>query len=185
MADETVHEVHVSLRRERPPIRHAHLHMTGTDVTFGVPGWQGEHSSFGERLTLGSGIVFGLIQLAALVFAITAIFFVSTTTLSIVIDAMTIVGMSIKAVGIKSIVTTMITPTTAALAPARNACSHRLSFTFSMYGAPASMNTKDGRKTKKVAMIAPGNPPARKPVKVVNNINGPGVATLKATPSSN
>src|SRR3954462_15066257 len=38
------------------------------------PGWQGEHSSFGERLTLGSGIVFGLIQLAALVFAITAIF---------------------------------------------------------------------------------------------------------------
>jgi uncharacterized OsmC-like protein len=46
MADETVHEVHVSLRRERPPIRHAHLQMTGTDVTFGVPGWQGEHYGF-------------------------------------------------------------------------------------------------------------------------------------------
>lgn len=46
MADETVHEVHVSLARERPPIRHAHLHMTGTDVTFGVPGWQGDHYGF-------------------------------------------------------------------------------------------------------------------------------------------
>lgn len=46
MADETVHEVRVSLARERPPIRHAHLHMTGTDVTFGVPGWQGEHYGF-------------------------------------------------------------------------------------------------------------------------------------------
>jgi uncharacterized OsmC-like protein len=46
MPDETVHEVRVSLRRERPPIRHAHLQMTGTDVTFGVPGWQGEHYGF-------------------------------------------------------------------------------------------------------------------------------------------
>jgi uncharacterized OsmC-like protein len=46
MPDETVHEVRVSLARERPPIRHAHLHMTGTDVTFGVPGWQGEHYGF-------------------------------------------------------------------------------------------------------------------------------------------
>ena len=46
MADETVHEVRVSLRREAPPIRHARLEMTGTDVTFGVPGWQGEHYGF-------------------------------------------------------------------------------------------------------------------------------------------
>jgi organic hydroperoxide reductase OsmC/OhrA len=46
MADETVHEVRVSLRRETPPIRKAHLEMTGTDVTFGVPGWQGEHYGF-------------------------------------------------------------------------------------------------------------------------------------------
>lgn len=46
MADDTVHEVRVTLRRERPPIRHAHLEMTGTDVTFGVPGWQGEHYGF-------------------------------------------------------------------------------------------------------------------------------------------
>ncbi|MGE0028694.1 MAG: OsmC family protein [Thermoleophilia bacterium] len=46
MPEETVHEVHVSLARERPPIRHAHLHMTGTDVTFGVPGWQGDHYGF-------------------------------------------------------------------------------------------------------------------------------------------
>ncbi len=46
MADETVHEVRVSLARKAPPIRHAHLHQTGTDVTFGVPGWQGEHYGF-------------------------------------------------------------------------------------------------------------------------------------------
>ena len=43
MAEETVHEVRVSLARRKPPIRHAHLQMTGTDVTFGTPGWQGEH----------------------------------------------------------------------------------------------------------------------------------------------
>ena len=46
MPEETVHEVRVSLARERPPIRRAHLHMTGTDVTFGVPGWQGDHYGF-------------------------------------------------------------------------------------------------------------------------------------------
>ena len=46
MADETVHEVRVRLSREQPPIRRAHLEMTGTDVTFGVPGWQGEHYGF-------------------------------------------------------------------------------------------------------------------------------------------
>ena len=46
MTDETVHEVRVRLDRERPPIRRAHLEMTGTDVTFGVPGWQGEHYGF-------------------------------------------------------------------------------------------------------------------------------------------
>jgi organic hydroperoxide reductase OsmC/OhrA len=43
MADGSVHEIRVSLRREAPPIRHARLEVTGTDVTFGVPGWQGEH----------------------------------------------------------------------------------------------------------------------------------------------
>lgn len=46
MADETVHEVRVALTRERAPIRKAHLEITGTDVTFGVPGWQGEHYGF-------------------------------------------------------------------------------------------------------------------------------------------
>lgn len=46
MAEENVHEVRVSLTRERPPIRKARLHITGTDVTFGTPGWQGEHYGF-------------------------------------------------------------------------------------------------------------------------------------------
>jgi uncharacterized OsmC-like protein len=46
VADETVHEVRTRLTREQPPIRRAHLEMTGTDVTFGVPGWQGEHYGF-------------------------------------------------------------------------------------------------------------------------------------------
>jgi uncharacterized OsmC-like protein len=46
MAEEKVHEVRVSLERKAPPIRHAHLEMTGTDVTFGVPGWQGEHYGY-------------------------------------------------------------------------------------------------------------------------------------------
>jgi len=46
MSEETVHEVRTRLTRDRPPIRRAHLEMTGTDVTFGVPGWQGEHYGF-------------------------------------------------------------------------------------------------------------------------------------------
>ena len=46
MADETVHEVRVTLTRERPPIRKAVLEMTGEEVTFGTPGWQGEHYGF-------------------------------------------------------------------------------------------------------------------------------------------
>lgn len=46
MADETVHPVEVHLTRERPPVRKAHLEMTGEEVTFGVPGWQGEHYGF-------------------------------------------------------------------------------------------------------------------------------------------
>ena len=46
MADEIVHHVHASLTRENPPIRKAVLHMTGTPVTFGTPGWQGEHYGF-------------------------------------------------------------------------------------------------------------------------------------------
>jgi organic hydroperoxide reductase OsmC/OhrA len=41
-----VHEVHVHLTRERPPIRRAELKMTGDEVVFGVPGWQGEHYGF-------------------------------------------------------------------------------------------------------------------------------------------
>ena len=46
MANETTNEVRVSLRRERPPIRTAVLEMTGDEVTFGTPGWQGEHYGF-------------------------------------------------------------------------------------------------------------------------------------------
>lgn len=46
MSDETVHLVEVHLRRERPPIRHARLAITGEEVTFGTPGWQGEHYGF-------------------------------------------------------------------------------------------------------------------------------------------
>jgi hypothetical protein len=46
MPEETVHEVHVHLTRERAPIRKATLAMTGDEVTFGVPGWQGEHYGF-------------------------------------------------------------------------------------------------------------------------------------------
>lgn len=46
MADEKIHEVRVHLTREQAPIRTARLEMTGTDVTFGVPGWQGEHYGF-------------------------------------------------------------------------------------------------------------------------------------------
>ena len=46
MADETVHQVEVHLTRERPPIRKATLASTGEEVTFGVPGWQGDHYGF-------------------------------------------------------------------------------------------------------------------------------------------
>ena len=46
MVDDQVHEVRVHLTREQAPIRKARLEMTGTDVTFGVPGWQGEHYGF-------------------------------------------------------------------------------------------------------------------------------------------
>lgn len=46
MSDESVHLVEVHLKRERPPIRTAHLAITGEDVTFGTPGWQGEHYGF-------------------------------------------------------------------------------------------------------------------------------------------
>jgi uncharacterized OsmC-like protein len=46
VADETVHHVNVRLFREQPPIRRAHLSMTGDEVVFGVPGWQGEHYGF-------------------------------------------------------------------------------------------------------------------------------------------
>ena len=43
MGDDKVNHVRVHLTREQAPIRKARLEMTGTDVTFGVPGWQGEH----------------------------------------------------------------------------------------------------------------------------------------------
>jgi len=46
MAEETVHEVRVHLTREKPPIRKATLGMCGEEVTFGTPGWQGEHYGF-------------------------------------------------------------------------------------------------------------------------------------------
>ena len=46
MSDETVHKVHVHLTRENPPVRQAHLLCTGEVVTFGTPGWQGEHYGF-------------------------------------------------------------------------------------------------------------------------------------------
>ena len=46
MSDETVHKVHVRLTRENPPVRQAHLLCTGEVVTFGTPGWQGEHYGF-------------------------------------------------------------------------------------------------------------------------------------------
>jgi organic hydroperoxide reductase OsmC/OhrA len=46
VAPDTVHHVHVQLFREQPPIRRAHLSITGDDVTFGVPDWQGEHYGF-------------------------------------------------------------------------------------------------------------------------------------------
>jgi len=46
MADEEIHHVRVSLTRERPPIRRAHLEITGEEVVFGTPGWQGEHYGF-------------------------------------------------------------------------------------------------------------------------------------------
>ena len=46
MADETTHDVRVHLTRERPPVRKAVLEMTGDEVTFGTPGWQGEHYGF-------------------------------------------------------------------------------------------------------------------------------------------
>jgi organic hydroperoxide reductase OsmC/OhrA len=46
MNDEAVHLVSVQLTRERPPIRRARLGMTGDEIVFGVPGWQGEHYGF-------------------------------------------------------------------------------------------------------------------------------------------
>lgn len=46
MAEQTTHEVRVHLTREKAPIRKARLEMTGDEVTFGVPGWQGEHYGF-------------------------------------------------------------------------------------------------------------------------------------------
>jgi organic hydroperoxide reductase OsmC/OhrA len=46
MAEENVHHVDVHLTRERPPVRRARLEITGEEVVFGTPGWQGEHYGF-------------------------------------------------------------------------------------------------------------------------------------------
>jgi organic hydroperoxide reductase OsmC/OhrA len=46
MAEETVHFVDVSLTRKRPPVRRARLEITGEEVVFGTPGWQGLHYGF-------------------------------------------------------------------------------------------------------------------------------------------
>jgi uncharacterized OsmC-like protein len=46
MPDETTHKVLVHLTRRNPPIREATLACTGESITFGVPGWQGEHYGF-------------------------------------------------------------------------------------------------------------------------------------------
>jgi organic hydroperoxide reductase OsmC/OhrA len=43
---ETVHEVRAHLTREKAPIRKATLAATGLEITFGTPGWQGEHYGF-------------------------------------------------------------------------------------------------------------------------------------------
>ena len=42
----TIHHINVHLTRENPPIRRATLEMTGEEVLFGTPGWQGEHYGF-------------------------------------------------------------------------------------------------------------------------------------------
>jgi organic hydroperoxide reductase OsmC/OhrA len=46
MSTETVHHVHAQLFREAPPVRRARLAITGEEVVFGVPKWQGEHYGF-------------------------------------------------------------------------------------------------------------------------------------------
>ncbi len=46
MSDQRVNLVEVHLTRDNPPIRKALMHTTGEEVTFGVPGWQGEHYGF-------------------------------------------------------------------------------------------------------------------------------------------
>lgn len=46
MPEETVHLVEVHLTRQHPPIRRARLAITGEEVTFGTPGWQGVHYGF-------------------------------------------------------------------------------------------------------------------------------------------
>ena len=38
-----------SISRENPPVRQAHLLCTGEVVTFGTPGWQGEHYGFARH----------------------------------------------------------------------------------------------------------------------------------------
>jgi uncharacterized OsmC-like protein len=47
MGEDTVHPIRVKLRREKPPIRVARLEWADNrEVTFGVPGWQGDHYGF-------------------------------------------------------------------------------------------------------------------------------------------
>ena len=42
----TTHLIRVHLERREPPRRTAHLEITGTDIAFGTPGWQGAHYGF-------------------------------------------------------------------------------------------------------------------------------------------
>lgn len=46
MSEPSVHHVDVHLTRERPPVRQATMAITGETVTFGTPGWQGQHYGF-------------------------------------------------------------------------------------------------------------------------------------------
>ena len=46
MSEQSVNLVEVHLTRDQAPIRKAQMRTTGEEVTFGVPGWQGEHYGF-------------------------------------------------------------------------------------------------------------------------------------------
>ena len=89
-----------------------------------------------------------------------------------------------------------MTPTTAALMAASGAVNRRSPRVASTSGAPAKMNTKDGRKVKKVTTRAATTPaasgdarngccqPPRKPTKLTTMMSGPGVDSPSAMPAS-